>query len=227
VPYERYGRDLVEGQARMNRPMFLRQLGHEWIPAMPDVHERLSSTTPARVADFGCGAGWSSIGIAQAYPNIVVDGFDFDTASIELARQNARDCGVADRVHFSVRDAGDSALTGRYNLVMALECLHDMSDPVSALRTMRRLTAPGGAVLIVDERNADTFTTDADPAERLQYACSVIHCLPAGMAEQPSAGTGTVMRADTLRSYAEQAGYREVEILPLDNFLFRFYRLHP
>ena len=33
------------------------------------------------------------------------------------------------------------------------------------------------------------------------------------------------MRADTLRNYALEAGYRSVEILPIDNYFFRFYRL--
>jgi hypothetical protein len=40
-----------------------------------------------------------------------------------------------------------------------------------------------------------------------------------------SAATGAVMRPNTLREYALQAGFRDVEILPIDNFLFRFYRL--
>lgn len=42
----------------------------------------------------------------------------------------------------------------------------------------------------------------------------------------PDAGTGTVMRADTLQRYALEAGFSRVEILPIDNFFFRFYRLH-
>ena len=53
----------------------------------------------------------------------------------------------------------------------------------------------------------------------------MLHCLPVGMADQPSAATGTVMRPDTLRRYAREAGFRDVEILPIDNFFFRFYRL--
>jgi hypothetical protein len=55
---------------------------------------------------------------------------------------------------------------------------------------------------------------------------SVLRCLPAGLAEQTSAGTGTVMRPATLRRYALEAGFGDVEILPIANDLFRFYRLH-
>jgi hypothetical protein len=46
------------------------------------------------------------------------------------------------------------------------------------------------------------------------------------MADKPSAETGTVMRPDTLRFYAMEAGFRDIEILPIDNFFFQFYRLN-
>jgi hypothetical protein len=57
------------------------------------------------------------------------------------------------------------------------------------------------------------------------YGFSILHCLPVGMAEQPSAATGTVMRPATLRRYAAEAGFSRVEILPIENALWRFYRL--
>jgi 2-polyprenyl-3-methyl-5-hydroxy-6-metoxy-1,4-benzoquinol methylase len=227
VPYGDYGVDLREGQASMNRTMFLQQLGQEWLPAIPDIHARLQADPPARVADIGCGAGWSSIGIAQAYPKVHVDGYDLDAPSVELAQANAAAAGLAERVQFHVRDAGDPALAGQYNLVTAFECVHDMSNPVGALRAMRTLVGDGGAVMIVDERVGETFTPTGNEIEGMMYGWSVLHCLPVGMADQPSAATGTVMRPDTLRRYAREAGFRDVEILPIDNFFFRFYRLLP
>jgi len=60
----------------------------------------------------------------------------------------------------------------------------------------------------------------------MMYGWSVLHCLPVGMVDQPSAETGTVMRAGTVRRYAKEAGFRDVEVLPIDNFFFQFYRLH-
>jgi 2-polyprenyl-3-methyl-5-hydroxy-6-metoxy-1,4-benzoquinol methylase len=227
VAYEEYGADLREGQARMNRGMFLYQLGTEWLPAVREVHTRLKSDPPVRVADFGCGAGWSSIGIAQSYSEIRVDGFDLDEPSIAMACANAEEAGVADRVRFQVRDAGDSELAGQYDLVTAFECVHDMSNPVEALRTMRRLAKEDGSVIIVDERVGESFTPSGNEVERLMYGFSVLHCLPVGMTEKPSAATGTVMRPDTLKRYANAAGFRSVEILPIDHFFFRFYLLKP
>jgi SAM-dependent methyltransferase len=227
VPYADYGSDAREGQADANRVQFVNLLGSEWLPAVPDVHARLQANPPARVADIGCGTGWSSISIARAYPNVHVDGYDLDEPSVELARANAEHVGVADRVSFHVRDASDPALEGRYDLAVAFECIHDMGRPVEALRAMRRLVGESGAVIVADERVGDSFSAPGDDVDRLMYGWSVLFCLPTGLADEPSVGTGTVMRPPTLRSYAKDAGYADVEVLPIENDLWRFYRLIP
>ncbi len=227
VPYGAYGTDLRAGQAGMNRNLFLYELGQKHLRAIPDLHRRLLDDPPARVADIGCGVGWSSIGMARAYPKVQVDGFDLDAPSVEEAWANAHAYGLGDRLTFHARDAGSESLNGRYDLVTAFECIHDLGNPVAALRTMRRLAGDKGAVIVMDERVGDTFTAKGNEVEWMMYGWSVLHCLPVGMADsRPSAGTGTVMRADTLRGYAREAGFREVEVLPTENFFFRFYRLH-
>ena len=227
VPYETYSTDAREGQAEVNRTMFINLLADEWLPAVPDVYARLQADPPTRVADIGCGTGWSSIALARAFPKIRVDGFDSDEASIELARANAAAAGVADRVTFHRRDASDPTLAGSYDLVTAFECLHDMGRPVEALRTMRWLAGDRGAVIIADERGAERFTAPADEVERLMYACSVLFCLPTGLADVPSVGTGTVLRPATLRRFAAEAGFGDVQVLPIVNDFWRFYRLTP
>jgi 2-polyprenyl-3-methyl-5-hydroxy-6-metoxy-1,4-benzoquinol methylase len=227
VSYPEYGADMREGIAYGNRAMFVNLMGTEWLPSIPDVHERLQADPPARVADIGCGTGWSSIAIARAYPRARVDGFDLDESSVAEARTNAEAEALADRVAFHLRDAADPELSGRYDLAIAFECIHDMSRPVEALQAMRSLTGEDGAAIVVDERVAESFEAPSDEVERLMYGFSVLHCLPVGMAEQPSAATGTVMRPATLRRYATQAGYRDVEVLPIENDLWRFYRLVP
>jgi hypothetical protein len=104
-----------------------------------------------------------------------------------------------------------------------------MANPVGALRTMRRLAGERGTVLIVDERVGDTFTAKGNDIDWMMYGWSILHCLhclPVGMAGQSGVGTGTVMRADTLKQYASEAGFSRFEILPIDNLFFRFYRLN-
>jgi 2-polyprenyl-3-methyl-5-hydroxy-6-metoxy-1,4-benzoquinol methylase len=224
VPYEAYGSDMRSSISSLNRPGFLSLLGTQWFPAIPDVDHRLRAQPPSHVADVGCGTGWSSIGIAKAYPLVTVDGFDIDSASIEEARANAQASGVADRVTFHLRDAADPSLAGSYDLVTAFETIHDMSDPIGALKTMRGLRKKGGAVVIADEKVQEEFTAPGDERERFMYGWSALHCLPVGMVGHDSVGTGTVMRPNRLREYARQAGFADVEILPVENDFWRFYR---
>lgn len=226
VAYPDYGVDAREGQAEANRTAFVNLLGAQWLPALPDLHARLQADPPARVADIACGTGWSSLAMARAYPNVVIDGFDSDAASIVLAQHHARAEGLHDRVTFTVCDATDQRLQGAYDVVTIFEALHDMARPVEALRVARTLLRDGGSVLVADERVHEHFTPH-NTDERLFYSWSVLFCLPTGMAETPSAGTGAVMRLDTLQRYAAAAGFREVEVLPIVHDLWRFYRLYP
>ena len=226
IPYSAYGTDLHEGQAEFTRPMFEALLGSEWLPAIPEVHARLQADPPARVADVACGEGFSTIAIARAYPKARVHGIDSDEASISAAERHRTGSGVEDRVTFHARDAGE--LEGeRYDLVYIHEALHDMSYPVEVLSTCRELLRDGGSVVIGDERVADTFTVPGDDLERFYYGFSVLHCLPVGMVGDGAAGTGTVMRADTVRRYAGEAGLAGFEVLPIENDFYRFYRLTP
>jgi 2-polyprenyl-3-methyl-5-hydroxy-6-metoxy-1,4-benzoquinol methylase len=227
VPYAEYGADLHEGQAEFTRPLFNQLLGSEWFPAIPDVHERLESDPPARVADVACGQGYSTIAIARAYPKAVVDGLDLDEASIAAAQENLAGSGLEDRVTFHHRDAADPGLQGQYDLVYIHEALHDMSYPVEVLRACRGMLAEGGTVVVADERVADSFPALGDDTERFYYGFSILHCLPVGMVGDGAAGTGTVMRSDTVRRYAEEAGFGGFEVLSIENDFYRFYRLTP
>jgi SAM-dependent methyltransferase len=227
VPYSSYGTDLHAGQARFTRPMFENLIGTKWFPAVADIHERLQADPPARVADVACGEGWSSIAIARAYPKVQVDGIDLDEPSIAAAGDHLARSGVEDRVEFHHRDAADPELAGRYDLVTIFEALHDMSRPVDVLGALRRLLAEGGSVVVADERVADAFSAPVGEIERLYYGFSVLHCLPVGMTGPDPAGTGTVMRAGTVRRYADDAGFARTEVLPVDNDFYRFYRLVP
>jgi SAM-dependent methyltransferase len=224
VPYHAYGRDFRHGQGHINRPAFTHELPSGWLAAMPDVVARLQAGD-ARVVDVGCGQGWSTIALARAFPSAAVDGLDLDDASIAEARRHAADAGV--RARFLAGDATELPQHGPYHLVAILEALHDMAHPVDALAAARTALAPGGAVLVVDERVADTFTAPGDEVERAMYGWSVTHCLPTQLAEHPSAALGTVLRSGTVRDLAHQAGFARVAVLPVENEFFRLYRLDP
>jgi len=158
---------------------------------------------------------------------VTVDAIDVDAESIETARANVAAAGVADRVRPVVLDASDPELGGRYELVTIFEALHDMNHPVGALQAARNSLAEGGSVVIADERVAERFIAPGDELERFNYGWSVLHCLAVGLLDENSAGTGTVMRPDTVRAYAAEAGFGRVEVLPIEHDFWRFYRLVP
>jgi SAM-dependent methyltransferase len=227
IPYADFGDDTREGIAAGNRPMFAHQLGSEWLPAVPAIHDRLNAAPAARVADIACGCGWSSIALARAYPLARVDGLDEDAASIARARENVAAAGLGDRVRAFRHDASDDSLTGSYDVVTIFEALHDMARPVEALRTARGLLVEGGSVFVADERAAEEFAAPADPMDRMFYGFSVLHCLPVGRVGERSEATGTVIRPHTVREYAERAGFGRVEVLDIEHDVWRFYRLVP
>jgi len=227
VPYTAYGADLREGQVDLARTMYLNLLGKVWLPAIPEVHARLQADPAAHVADIACGYGWSSFALAQAYPKVQVDGFDSDEDSITAASTAAAEAGLANRVSFAVRDATDLGLVGTYDLVLVCNAIHDMARPVEALQVMRSLLAAGGMMIAIEPRAPETFSAPSDLFDQMHYLGSLLFCLPTGMAEQPSAATGQMMRPATLRRYAMEAGFRQVEILPIEHPRMRMYRLSP
>ncbi len=164
VSWEQLGADAREGQADMNRPWF----EHELAPALekaPEVHKRLGAPGAA-IADIGCGAGWSTIALARAYPSATVRGLDVDEPSIAMARENAEGAGLGDRVTFEHVDASTTSDRG-YDVVFAFECIHDMPRPVDVLRTARESLADGGFMVVMDEAVAEEFAPNGDDIERL------------------------------------------------------------
>ena len=217
----------VEGRPDGTRSMFLKLLGSEWLPAVPELHERLSSAPPARIADIGVGSGWSSIAMARAYPDVLVDGYDLDELAIGYAQKHARDAGLDDRVTFLAGDVTKFDTSGRYDLVTIFEALHDLSQPVAVLAQLRATLAEGGIVLVADERVPDQIVAPGAVLDRAHYGWSLVNCLPAAMTDPDSAETGAVMRIDTLRRYAAGAGYSAVDVLPIEHEEWRLYRLRP
>ncbi len=140
VPYALYGPDLLEGLGSGNRPMFVNDYVVNWIPTMPDIQHRLAEG--GRVAEVGCGVGFSSIVLAQGFPRVRIDGIDVDAASLEEAKRNAARAGLADRITFHQGSIEESSLPGPYDLVTAFECVHDMPYPVRALRRMHENRRP-------------------------------------------------------------------------------------
>lgn len=225
VEYEAFGADLREGIASINRPSF-EYLLPSWMDRMPDIAERLREG--GFILDAGCGLGWSSIALARRFPAAWIVAVDLDADSISTARRNAEEAGVADRIRFVHGDAAQVARRrsdAPFTLVHVVQALHDMADPVAALRAFREALAPGGAILLGEGAVADEFAAPAGEIERMHAAISALHCVPATMAESDAVAHGTVVRRPTIAAWARAAGFERVEDLPIEHRLYRFVRI--
>jgi hypothetical protein len=114
-----------------------------------------------------------------------------------------------------------------YDLVLLIECVHDLSRPAGALRHARAAVRPGGRVLVVDERAAESFTAPGDQTERFFAAASAIWCLPQGRVGPGPEPAGTLIRRAAMHDLAREAGYADAQILPVEHPAWRFCRLAP
>ena len=228
VPVATYGAAGREAQEALNRSAY--QLGTaEWVGMLPDVVHVLGRPG-ARIADLGCGSGWSSVALAQAFPDALVIGVDLDLASLERGREIAVAEGVADRVSFVHADvtSGLGAIGQQgFDLVTMFEALHDTSRPADVLAGVRSILRAGGAALIAEPAVDEQFTAPGGLVERLNLASSVVFCLPTAMAGEDPEPTGAAMRPDLFRSLAERAGFTTVTVLPAAHPMWRFFRLDP
>ena len=117
--------------ARFFRPGYHNYIVQQWLPALDGVVEKLERG--AKVADVGCGHGWSTVMMAKAFPKSTFIGYDFHPSSIEEAQAHAEMHGVSANTRFEVGLAKD--YPGKdFDLVTCFDCLHDMGDPARRQR---------------------------------------------------------------------------------------------
>ena len=170
---------LFQGTERFFRSGYIGNLVSSWIPALDGVQEKLQRG--AEVADVGCGLGASTILMAKAFPKSRFHGFDSHRASIEQARERAKQAGVSDRVAFEVAKATDFPGNG-YDLVAHFDCLHDMEDPTGAAKHARRTIARDGTWMIVEPFAGDRPEDNHNPVGRVFYSASTLLCVPHSLA---------------------------------------------
>jgi len=194
---------LFRGTERFFRTGYAAHLVQEWLPALTGVQAKLERG--AKVADVGCGHGASTIIMAQAYPESTFVGVDYHETSVQIARERADEAGVAERVHFEVGSAGQ--LQGSYDLITLFDCLHDMPDPLGALRAVRAAVAPDGWVMLIEPASGDAVEDMLNPLGRLFIAASLFICLPSGLSAEPRAGLGNQVGPTRTLALAREAGF--------------------
>jgi SAM-dependent methyltransferase len=192
------------GVAAFYRNAYRGSLVSEWLPTLDGVVKRLESGID--VADIGCGHGHSTILMAQAFPRSRFHGFDVHAASIEEARRNAADEGVAGRVTFELARAVDYPGTG-YGLICFFDCLHDMGDPVAAARHAAKSLAQDGTVMLVEPFANDRVQDNLSPVARLYYAASTTLCCAHAISEGGKLVLGAQAGERRLAEVFRKAGF--------------------
>ena len=193
--------------ARFFRPGYHNNLVTAWLPALDGVADKLNRG--AKVADVGCGHGWSTVTMAKAFPNSQFIGYDFHPASIEAARAHARSHGVTRNARFEVGTAKDFSETG-LDLVTFFDCLHDMGDPLGAAAHVRQSLKPDGSWMIVEPMAGDSLEQNLNPVSRLYYAASTMICVPTSLSQEVGAALGAQAGEAKLREVITAGGFASV-----------------
>jgi ubiquinone/menaquinone biosynthesis C-methylase UbiE len=208
VAIDEYPPDMFEGMERGSGPLFRNNLIQRWIPAATGIEASLRHG--CSVVDVGCGCGVAAVLIAKAYPAASVRGYDQHAASIERARRNAADAGVADRVQFEIRDCTNLP-TAEFDMALVLDVFHDSADPVQLLSAVRRSLRASGSCLLFEP-----FELSRNPAEnmnsyaQLVYASTVLFCISVSKASG-GIGIGADTGEEMIRNAALSSGFERCD----------------
>jgi 2-polyprenyl-3-methyl-5-hydroxy-6-metoxy-1,4-benzoquinol methylase len=217
IPWHEQDPAVFEGTERFFRPGYTASLTTEWVPAMEGMAGRLAAG--GKVADVGCGHGVGSMLLARAYPLASIHGYDFHDRSIQVARQQAHQAGLGDRIQFETLDATSYPADG-FDLICFLDTLHDLGDPAAALVHARKALSPDGAILVVEPAAVDDYAANlTSPTAALGYAASTFQCTPAALAQPGGFALGAQAGPGAIRQLAEDAGFsrfRQVTQTPVN-----------
>ncbi|GII54228.1 SAM-dependent methyltransferase [Planotetraspora thailandica] len=203
VGWQEHEPELFEGVATFFRPGYSAMLVQEWLPALDGVAEKLERG--ASVADVGCGFGYSTVLMAQAFPTSRFHGFDFHAPSILAARKAAEEHGVSDRVTFDIGGAQDFS-GDDYDLITYFDCLHDLGDPGAAFRRAREALAENGTCMVVEPNASADPLALVNPIGRSFASTSATLCLPVAMAQEGPQALGNHAGEEAMRRIADEAG---------------------
>ncbi len=192
--------------AKFFRPGYRANLVQSWLPALDGMVERLERG--GKIADVGCGHGFSTLIMAEAFPEAEVVGFDFHAPSIEEAKSHAAAHRLVN-VRFETATAKD--FPGHdYDLVTCFDCLHDMGDPAGAAAHVRQSLKPDGAWMIVEPMAGDALADNLNPVGRLYYAASTMICVPTSLAQEVGTALGAQAGERRLAESLRAGGFASV-----------------
>jgi SAM-dependent methyltransferase len=203
--WSEHNHDLFEGTARFFKPNYVGNLVSSWIPSLDGVEEKLKQG--AKVADIGCGYGISTILMAKAYPNSKFYGFDNHGPSIEQAKGQVRkEEGITENVEFSSVSANDESIGNDYDLITFFDCIHDMGDPLGAMKFAKQSLKPDGTCMIIEPMASDKIEENLNLVGRIYYAASTLVCVPNSLADNGPA-LGAQAGEKKIKEISEAVGF--------------------
>jgi ubiquinone/menaquinone biosynthesis C-methylase UbiE len=202
---------LFSGTEAFFRNGYRAYLTHTWIPSLSGVQEQLAKG--GRVADLGCGHGASVILMAQAFPKSKFVGIDYHESSIAVARERAKQAGVADQIRFEVgtpRVLASSKET--FDLVCFMDSLHDMGDPLEAVWASRQAMTSSGALMLVEPFANDRSEENVGPVARMYYSASAGLCTQNALSQGGRYSLGAQAGATQLLAILKDAGFRSARV---------------
>jgi 2-polyprenyl-3-methyl-5-hydroxy-6-metoxy-1,4-benzoquinol methylase len=190
------------------RPGYVNSIVQSWLPALEGMPKKLDDGI--RVADIGCGVGFSTLLMAKAFPKSSFVGYDFHAPSIEQANAHAKAHGLADRVRFVTAPAKD-IVERDFDLVTMFDCLHDMGDPRGCAKHVRGLLKSAGSWMIVEPIAADDPAENVgNPVSRLYYNASTMICVPTSLAQEVGEALGAQAGEAKLTTVLKEGGFSQV-----------------
>lgn len=223
VSFSEFGAELPEALGAMNRALYENRLARSWLPAMPEVVACLSAG--GRALDVGCGTGVVPVALAKAFPAATIAGLDFDARSIDLARGHAREAGLGNRITFLAEPATQLPIEPGWDFISSFDVIHDLPDPLGAMKRIRSALNQGGTYLMVEPKVADQLEKNVhNPFARMLYGISCLHCVPQSLA-QGGPGLGACWGEGRARAMAHDAGFTRFERLDIRSPALAFYAL--
>ena len=226
VPYNDLGADHAVGEGRFSGPWMRANLVPVILPGLDGVVPKLAAG--AKVADVGCGSGKALLDMARAYPRSDFHGYDSSELAIRFAEEHLARMGFRN-VTFHRSAANALPRDASFDFILTWDCLHDMTDPSGAMRSIRAAIKPDGTWLIVDINGMPSAEENhAHPLGALLYSFSVLDCLSCSTFEEGGAALGTLgLPEPVARKLVAASGFTRFTVRDFDNPLNSFYEVRP
>jgi 2-polyprenyl-3-methyl-5-hydroxy-6-metoxy-1,4-benzoquinol methylase len=173
---------------------------------MPGMRTRLDRG--AMVLDAGCGDATVLLLMAKMYPHSAFRGYDLAPDAIGRATEQRNAMNLAN-VDLVIGDVATLNEARTYDLVLAMESLHEMSFPRVVLRRILASLKRDGALLLQEVAASSHLARNVDhPFSPMLYAMSCLHAVPVALSDEGEA-LGMMWGRERAAQFLAEAGFRQ------------------